>query len=92
MFGGDIRAVREFAALMGADGHAAWLEADVEAAVAGWTRYAQIKRAGKTGRRPLADILIGAFACRFSGLVTRNPDHFRPFFPNLRVLVPRATA
>lgn len=41
-----------------------------------------------TTRRPIADILIGAFAARHEGLVTRNPDHFRPFFPQLVLAEP----
>jgi hypothetical protein len=34
------------------------------------------------------DILIGGFACRFQGLVTRNPQHFLPYFPALATRQP----
>ena len=34
------------------------------------------------------EILIGAFAQRLQGLVTRNPDHFRPAFPALEIRTP----
>jgi len=32
--------------------------------------------------------LIGGFATRFQGLLSRNPDDFKPWFPALRILVP----
>ena len=34
------------------------------------------ERSGLSGRRPVADLLIEAFAQRFQGLITRNPKHF----------------
>jgi predicted nucleic acid-binding protein len=39
-------------------------------------------------RRPLADVLIGAFASRYQGLITRNTDDFASIFPDLKVGVP----
>lgn len=87
-FDGSAATVREFLKLMGAESGASWMEADTEAAVQGWTRYVRLKRAGETPRRPVADILIGAFANRHQGLITRNPDHFRPFFPRLVLAQP----
>jgi predicted nucleic acid-binding protein len=36
----------------------------------------------------LADLLIGAFACRRRGLITRNPANFKRFYPGLKVLGP----
>jgi predicted nucleic acid-binding protein len=91
-FGGRIENVREFLALMGADPHVAWLEADTENAAAGWTRYVALKRAGSVSKRPVADLLIGSFASRFQGLVTRNPQHFLPFFPELVLRQPVPSA
>ncbi len=35
-------------------------------------------------------LLIGAFASRFDGLLTRNEGDFRRVFPALRILVPKA--
>jgi predicted nucleic acid-binding protein len=89
-FNGDVSTVREFLKLMGAESSASWMEADTEAAVQGWTRYVRLKRAGEAPKRPIADILIGAFACRHQGLITRNPDDFRPFFPRLPLTKPPA--
>jgi predicted nucleic acid-binding protein len=91
-FGGASRNVQEFLRVLGAECAAPWLPADTEAAAVGWTRYVTLKRQGRADRRPVADILIGGFACRFGGLATRNPEHFAPFFPGLALLVPPAAA
>jgi predicted nucleic acid-binding protein len=57
-----------------------WREAltwsDTEAAHRLWGEYVEKKRARKTERRPVADVLIEAFAQRFDGLITRNPKDF----------------
>jgi predicted nucleic acid-binding protein len=89
-FDGDVGNVREFLKVMGAESATPWMEADTEEAVRGWTRYVRLRRAKETNRRPIADILIGAFAARQQGLITRNPEHFRPFFPELTLLEPLA--
>ena len=68
--------------------HELWTQADTEAAFEGWGRYVQLKRQGLSVRRPVADLLIGAFASRFQGLITRNPGDFQPFFPRLQILTP----
>jgi len=87
-FLGDLKRQREFFDLDGFDGAQSFTAADTEAAHAGWNRYVQAKRKGRTGRRPVADILIGGFATRFQGLVTRNPGDFAPWFPHLKIVVP----
>jgi predicted nucleic acid-binding protein len=87
-FGGLVLNVERFLALMGATPSAAWLEVDTENAAAGWARYVQQKRMGIAGKRPVADLLIGGFACRFQGLVTRDPQHFLPYFPGLATRQP----
>lgn len=65
-----------------------WTLADTEAAHDGWWRYVSLKRQGDVPRRPVADLLIGGFACRARGLVTRNPGDFSRFYPNLNLLAP----
>jgi len=87
-FEGSTVGVREFCRQMGVDGQAGWTVADTGRAADAWATYVRLKRAGQAGKRPVADILIGAFACRFQGLITRNPNHFTPFFPELSCLVP----
>jgi predicted nucleic acid-binding protein len=55
---------------------------------AAWHRHIRQRRAGQSPRRPVADVLIGAFACRFRGLLTRNPRDFAAAFPDLRLVAP----
>jgi len=48
-------------------------------------RLVESKRGGQLPKRPIADVLIGAFALRFQGLLTRNLQDFRPLFPTLAI-------
>lgn len=82
-FGGKVQNVREFLRVMGSEPMATWMDIDTIAAAEAWYAYVRLKRGTKIARRPVADILIGAFASRHDGLITRNPDHFSPFFPDL---------
>lgn len=88
-FDSDIAGIRRFLGReVGVTPDAEWRIADTEAAVLGWGEYVRRRRLGKAEKRPIADILIGAFACRFDGLITRNPANFRPYFPELTVIDP----
>lgn len=62
-----------------------------DAAFSGWVRYVSQRRAGRVVRRPVADALIGALAVRHDGIITRNGDDFRPFFPELDIVDPSAS-
>lgn len=87
-FGGDIGEVRKFLAILGASGQEGWLDADTRTAAKAWSGYVAEKRKSgvvRAGKRPVADLMIGAFATRFEGLITRNPEHFRPWFPGLEL-------
>ncbi len=68
--------------------HSAWLQPDTEEAHRAWQRYVSARRAAKVPKRPLADILIGAFASRFDGILTRNENDFRTVFPALNIVTP----
>ncbi len=46
------------------------------------------KRVGEASKRPVADVLIGAYALSKGGLITRNEDDFRALFPNLLIYNP----
>ncbi|MBM3839767.1 MAG: type II toxin-antitoxin system VapC family toxin [Verrucomicrobia bacterium] len=48
--------------------------------------YVKQKRQGAILKHPIADILIGAFALRFQGLLTRNGREFRRLVPSLTVV------
>ena len=66
----------------------AWSHAETLAAHAGWHRCAQARRLRRIPKRPIADVLIGAFAKQFDRLLTRNESDFRSVFPDLPVLSP----
>ena len=88
VFNGDQSAQNEFLFNLGVTWPEAWTLADTNASHEGWHRYVVAKRAGKLPKRPLADVLIGAFASRFDGILTRNEGDFRPVFPTLSIVVP----
>jgi hypothetical protein len=46
------------------------------------------RRAKKSVRRPVADILIGAFASNRRGLITRNGTDLVRWFPGMRIIEP----
>ena len=84
-FLGDWRQATEFMRQVGIDQAEGWITADTNAAFTAWNRQVELKRAGKTGRRPVADVQIGAFALRHQGLLTRNMDDFKRWFPSLKM-------
>ena len=87
-FSGQIEALEEFLIQLGVDRQEDWLAKDTANACQAWTRHVQKRRNQKTAKRPIADVLIGAFAMRHQGLLTRNPDDFRKLFPSLALVEP----
>ncbi len=87
-FQGDRSLQDEFLGGIGMDFRQDWLWEDTLRAHEAWNTFVQRKRAGLLPKRPLADILIGAFAIRHQGLITRNPDDFKPIFPGLTLRGP----
>ena len=87
-FSGNIVAQKDFLTKGNMDFSEPWHAADTEMAHAAWHAFVAARRAGKTPRRPVADVLIGGFAMNRSGLVTRNPDDFRRWFPKLAIREP----
>ena len=88
VFGGKFTAVEEFLEQLGIPWPEAWTLADTQAAFTAWDRYVTGKRQGNIPKRPIADVLIGAFATRFQGLLTRNSADFRSLFPALTIVEP----
>ena len=84
-FGGKLAELKRFLTGSQIRWEEPWTLVDTETAAEGWWRYVSHKRQGVVPRRPVADILIGAFACRAHGLITRNPDDFRKFYPELKL-------
>ncbi len=87
-FDGDAGLQDEFFAGIGADHRQDWTWEDTLRAHQAWNGFVQRKRSGLLPKRPLADVLIGAFASRHQGLITRNPRDFEPMFPDLPLQVP----
>jgi predicted nucleic acid-binding protein len=87
-FEGSQALLEEFLAGVGVSFAEDWTRADTLAAFEAWHAHVKRRRGGKGPRRPIADILTGAFAQRFQGLVTRNQDHLRPAFPQLEIRAP----
>ena len=88
VFAGQMAAVTEFLERLNIPPAEAWTTADTQAAFTAWNDYVVAKRQGQIAKRPIADVLIGAFAMRFQGLLTRNPSDFRQLFPALPIIEP----
>ena len=88
VFNGDATAQNEFLLNLGVNWPETWTQADTEAAHRAWYHYVTARRATRITKRPLADILIGAFAARFDGILTRNEGDFRATFPALNIAAP----
>lgn len=84
-FGGDRALQDSFLRGVGVDFQQDWSATDTRTAHAAWHRYIHQKRRHSLPRRPLADVLIGAFASRYGGLITRNRADFAAIFPALRL-------
>jgi hypothetical protein len=84
-FDGNLETQKHFLQQVGIDFTENWTVADTESAHRAWNAYVEARRASNMPKRPIADLLIGAFACRFQGLVTRNPADFRRWFSKLKL-------
>jgi predicted nucleic acid-binding protein len=87
-FDGNLETQKHFLEQIGVDFTDPWTFADTECAHRAWNAYVQARRASDAPKRPLADLLMGAFAFRHKGLITRNPTDFRRWFPKLKLRQP----
>ena len=87
-FAGDLAEQKRFLDLAGISYVEPWTAVDTEQAHAAWNSYVTAKRQRKAAKRPVADVLIGAFAANRTGLVTRNPRDFSRWFPALKLREP----
>ena len=87
-FTGDLAEQKRFLDLAGISYVETWTATDTEQAHAAWNAYVTAKRQGKAAKKPVADILIGAFAVNRTGLVTRNSRDFSRWFPTLKLREP----
>ncbi|MCX7005932.1 MAG: type II toxin-antitoxin system VapC family toxin [Kiritimatiellaeota bacterium] len=87
-FLGDVARQNDFLAGVGVRFHVHWSWEDILAAHRAWQHHIAARRSTAIPRRPIADVLIGAFAARQQGLLTRNTKDFTQLFPDLTVLEP----
>lgn len=90
-FGGSVSLQDEFLGAVGARSHEPWTWQDTLTTHDAWGRFTRTRRERNLPRRPIANILIGAYASRFAGIITRNPNDFRAVFPRLALRVPGET-
>ena len=57
----------------------------VLAAHKAWHEHVLRKRLGEAVKRPIADVLIGAYALEKGGLITSNEEDFKGIYPNLKI-------
>ncbi len=86
----DTAKLRDFLLDYAIDVTEAFTPEDAEVGRIAWQRIIAARRATGTPRRPIADILIGAFAQRRNGIITRNGRDFMTLFPLLPVWIPGA--
>ena len=86
--GGDVRAQDYFLSEIGISVDFDGKKEIVLAAHRAWYDHIQRKRKGEVIKRPIADVLIGAYAKSKGGLITRNEDDFRALFPELTIFNP----
>ena len=84
----DAGKLRDFLVDYGVDGSEAFTSEDAEVGRAAWQRIIALRRVTGSPRRPIADVLIGAFAHRRSGLITRNACDFLTLYPTLSIWEP----
>jgi len=84
----DASKLRDFLLDYGIDAAEAFTSEDAEVGRSAWQRIIAARRSTGTPRRPIADILIGAFAQRRNGIITRNGRDFTTLFPHLPVWTP----
>jgi predicted nucleic acid-binding protein len=83
-FAGNTALQEEFFRIVGVQWLEPWTRQDTENAFHLWARHVAKKRSGAVSKRPIADVLIEAFAQRFQGLITRNTRHFS----SVKLIVP----
>lgn len=87
-FSGDDAATEAFLGALRIGTSEFWSPADSILAHRLWHQFQARRRQQPTAKRPVADVLIAAFAERFQGIITRNASDFRNILPTLTVIEP----
>ena len=88
VFDGKIEELNEFIDFLGLNPFWSWQSTETTRAIKGWSDYVLERRKIRQDKRVIADFLIGAFAERHGGLITRNPKDFKAYFPKLKIVDP----
>ncbi len=87
-FSGDDAAAEAFLKAVHIDTSEVWTHADTLLAHHLWHQFQVKRRQLQVVKRPVADVLIAAFAGRFQGIITRNANDFRNILPTLQIIEP----
>ena len=87
-FAGDDVAASAFLNGAGIETGEAWTSHDTALAHRLWSDFQARRRQTVLARRPVADVMIAAFAARFQGLITRNASDFRNIVPTVALIKP----
>ena len=87
-FGGQTKPLEDFLLNLGINYRGDWTWEDTREANAMWAAHVRRRRAKRATKRPVADVLIAAFASRFEGLLTRNASDFTSLLPGNNVVEP----
>ena len=87
-FNGDVRAQNKFLDALWIQYDFDMNEAVVRIAHKSWYEHVCRRHKGLDMKRPIADVLIGAYALQRGGLITRNESDFRALYPTLQIFNP----
>ena len=87
-FEGNVNEQETFLRQAGIGFRDGWTTADTRTAHLAWHLHIAARHSRVLPKRPIADVLIGAFATNRRGLITRNAADFRRNFPDLQILEP----
>ena len=87
-FVGDDVAAEEFLKGADLDTTEQWTSGDTVQAHRFWQAFQVRRRQANLARRPVADVMIAAFASRFQGIISRNASDFRNIAPALVLIEP----
>ncbi len=87
-FAGNNGAAEAFLRSAGLETSEAWTNEDTDQAHRLWHAFQVRRRQANLAKRPVADVMIAAFAMRFQGIITRNASDFRSILPTLVLIEP----
>lgn len=87
-FSGDDVAAEAFLTASHIGSSEFWSPADTVLAHRLWHQHQLRRRQLQVTKRPVADVLIAAFAGRFQGIISRDASDFRNILPALTIIEP----